>query len=119
MLAQRAPGNTCLSALSFGGHGMIDKPINDSKGCGGAMRTAPTGLLSSASVDIVFRLGAAAAALTHGHPSGYLSAGMVAASVRVPMDGTSLVTRPGNVQRFRRHRPAAASFNPTAATRRR
>ncbi len=95
MCAQRAPGNTCLSALGSGGHGTIEKPVNDSKGCGGAMRTAPIGLMTCAGADDVFRLGAEAAALTHGHPSGYLSAGMVAALVRVLMDGTSLTTRPG------------------------
>ena len=95
MLAQRAPGNTCLSALSSEGNGAIEKPVNDSKGCGGAMRTAPIGLMTCAGTDDVFRLGAEAAALTHGHPSGYLSAGMVAALVRVLMDGTSLITRPG------------------------
>jgi hypothetical protein len=43
------------------------------------MRTAPTGLLSSADPEAVFRFAAEAAALTNGHPSGYLSAGMVAA----------------------------------------
>ena len=43
--AQRAPGITCLSALRAGGHGTIDTPINDSKGCGAAMRAAPLGLL--------------------------------------------------------------------------
>ena len=95
MRVQRAPGNTCLSALSSGGQGTIGKPINDSKGCGGAMRTAPIGLLTSADAEAVFRLAAEAAALTHGHPSGYLSAGMVAAVVRVLMDGTLLTARPG------------------------
>ena len=95
MCVQRAPGNTCLGALGSGGHGTIEKPVNDSKGCGGAMRTAPIGLLTFTQVDDVFRIGSEAAALTHGHPSGYLSAGMVAALVRVLMDGTSLTTRPG------------------------
>jgi ADP-ribosylglycohydrolase len=59
------------------------------------MRTAPVGLLTFTDLDTVFRVGAEAAALTHGHPSGYLSAGMVAALVRVLIDGTSLITRPG------------------------
>ena len=41
-LRQRmAPGNTCLAALHAGGSGTPDKPINDSKGCGGVMRVAP------------------------------------------------------------------------------
>jgi ADP-ribosylglycohydrolase len=38
----------------------------------------------------VFRLAAEAAALTHGHPSGYLSAGMVATIVRLLIDGAHL-----------------------------
>jgi hypothetical protein len=92
MCAHRAPGNTCLGALGSGGQGTIGKPINESKGCGGAMRTAPIGLLTFTDVDTVFRVGAEAAALTHGHPSGYLSAGMVAALVRVLITGTSLIT---------------------------
>ena len=40
-------------------------------------------------------LGPEAAALTHGHPSGYLSAGMVAAIIRVLLDGGSLAAKPG------------------------
>ena len=95
MRVRRAPGNTCLSALSSGGHGKIGTPVNNSKGCGGAMRTAPIGLLPFADVETTFRLAAEAAALTHGHPSGYLSAGMVAAIIRVLLDGGSLAAKPG------------------------
>ena len=42
---RRAPGTTCLSALGAGGQGSADQPINDRKGCGGVMRTAPLGFL--------------------------------------------------------------------------
>jgi ADP-ribosyl-[dinitrogen reductase] hydrolase len=90
MCAPRAPGGTCLSALHAGGRGTIGQPANNSKGCGGAMRTAPIGFLTLAPASEVFRLAAEAAALTHGHPSGYLSAGMAAALVRAAMDGASL-----------------------------
>jgi ADP-ribosyl-[dinitrogen reductase] hydrolase len=86
MHADRAPGNTCLSALRAGGRGMIGKPINDSKGCGGVMRVAPIGLVRQLSPEEAFRLAAEAAALTHGHVSGYLSAGMMAAILRHLMD---------------------------------
>ena len=72
---RRAPGNTCLGALGSGKMGRIEKPINNSKGCGGVMRTAPVGLVFSGAE--AFRVGAACAALTHGHPSGYLSAGFL------------------------------------------
>lgn len=45
LYARRAPGSTCLSALSSGSMGTIEKPINNSKGCGGVIRVAPVGLL--------------------------------------------------------------------------
>ena len=41
---RRAPGNTCLSALKSGRMGTVAQRINNSKGCGGAMRTAPQAL---------------------------------------------------------------------------
>ncbi len=79
----RAPGTTCLSALRAGGQGHPGAPLNDSKGCGGVMRTAPCGLFPHlVDARAAFALGARAAALTHGHPSGYLSAGAMAAIVR-------------------------------------
>lgn len=75
--ARRAPGNTCLSALRAGGHGTPAAPLNDSKGCGGIMRVAPVGLVPPTLCD-AFEVGGASAALTHGHPSGYLSAAFFA-----------------------------------------
>jgi ADP-ribosylglycohydrolase len=42
--ARRAPGNTCLTALTDERHGSIEEPLNDSKGCGAVMRAAPIGL---------------------------------------------------------------------------
>lgn len=87
----RAPGTTCLSALARGGGGSIVAPINDSKGCGGVMRVAPVGLFPGRlDTRAAFRLGAESAALTHGHPSGYLSAGAMAAIVRLLLDGVDL-----------------------------
>lgn len=73
--AQRGPGNTCLAALAQGVQGTIDRPLNDRKGCGGVMRVAPIGLVPC---EDPFAYAAMAAALTHGHPSGYLSAGAFA-----------------------------------------
>jgi len=72
----RAPGNTCLSALRSGKMGTVDEPVNNSKGCGGVMRTAPAGLAFPPGQ--AFEQGAAFAAITHGHPSGYLPAGVLA-----------------------------------------
>ena len=84
---RRAPGNTCLGAMAKGGDGTIDRPINDSKGCGGVMRAAPAGFVAA---DARFGLGCEIAALTHGHPSGYLPAGFLAATVGALLDGDSL-----------------------------
>jgi ADP-ribosylglycohydrolase len=91
---RRAPGNTCLAALrameSWG-----DPARNDSKGCGGVMRVAPVGLFGwrlreHASAEETFRLGVELAGLTHGHPTGVLTAGVLAVLVRALTDGAAL-----------------------------
>lgn len=81
MFSRRAPGNTCLSALSQPQWGSMDDPINNSKGCGGIMRVAPIGIYfadrkfpEEKEVDII---GAESAALTHGHELGYIPAAML------------------------------------------
>lgn len=90
--ALRAPGNTCLSALRAGGRGTPAAPLNHSKGCGGAMRVAPIGLLPGRyGLAEALQLAARAAALTHGHPSGYWSAAVVAGTVRGLLDGAEPV----------------------------
>lgn len=63
-----------LGALRSGTCGTIESSINNSKGCGGVMRFAPVGL---SGVTDVFRTGCELAAITHGHPSGYLAAGFL------------------------------------------
>ena len=91
MHARRAPGNTCMSALDAGGKGSINHPLNNSKGCGGVMRVAPIGLVSKGlKPGQTFQLAAETAACTHGHPSGYLSAGAMAAMVRFLAEGADL-----------------------------
>ncbi|WP_199441653.1 ADP-ribosylglycohydrolase family protein [Umezawaea beigongshangensis] len=85
----RAPGNTCLTALRRPTFGTVTNRLNTSKGCGGVMRAAPAALWST-DVREVFALGAGVAALTHGHPSGYLSAGVLAVLVRRLLDGDDL-----------------------------
>jgi ADP-ribosylglycohydrolase len=82
MYARRAPGNTCLSALARGANGSTDLPINDSKGCGGIMRVAPVGFLPDIDDDTAWDLGCDTAALTHGHPLGWASAGAMVILVR-------------------------------------
>ncbi len=80
LFSRRAPGQSCLSALGSGRMGSIDQPINDSKGCGGVMRVAPMGL-ACGDAERAFRLGCEAAAITHGHPTGFLAAGCLAALI--------------------------------------
>lgn len=81
---RRAPGNSCLSALcALAGTARVptvEDRINDSKGCGGIMRSAPFGLVTR-DRSWAFREARDAAALTHGHPSGYLSAAYFAAVI--------------------------------------
>lgn len=86
MHSRRAPGNTCLSALQSGDYGTIDNPINHSKGCGGVMRVAPIGLFYRGiqTPEKLRQIGweaANAAALTHGHPLGYIPAAAFAMMV--------------------------------------
>ncbi len=86
MHCRRAPGNTCLSALRSGEMGTLDEPINDSKGCGGVMRAAPLGFIrGNRNQQSLFgsplENGAKVAALTHGHPLGWLPAAMLADTV--------------------------------------
>ncbi len=81
----RAPGMTCLSALRAL---KVDKRIrafddliNNSKGCGGVMRVAPLALRynpdSKDALRCLDRDGAMTAAITHGHPLGYIPAAVL------------------------------------------
>lgn len=85
---RRGPGNTCLSALESGKRGTIDNPINNSKGCGGVMRVSPAGLFYTK--DEAFDRAADFAAITHGHPSGYLSAGTLAYIIASIIEGEDI-----------------------------
>ena len=80
LYCRRAPGNTCLSAMRNVRNDVYDSDLfgnvrNLSKGCGGVMRVAPLGLhFSNVPIETLDREGGAIAALTHGHPLGYLPA---------------------------------------------
>ena len=88
--ARRGPGNTCLGALKSGMFGRVEEePINDSKGCGGVMRAAPAGIVGE-SVERAFELGCQTSAITHGHPTGWLAGGALAAIVYALLGGRSL-----------------------------
>lgn len=84
LYSSRAPGNTCLSALSAQKNGKdfvndyVKEPQNQSKGCGGIMRVAPVALnykhMEMGTLDME---GAQIAAITHGHSLGYMPAAIV------------------------------------------
>ena len=74
----RAPGNTCLSALNSGKMGTVKNPLNFSKGCGGVMRVSPVAFLDRYFPFELDKLAVQTAAITHGHPLGYLPAGLLA-----------------------------------------
>lgn len=81
---RRAPGMACMGSLRGKIPGSIEDPINNSKGCGGVMRVAPVGLFFNRfpekedRIAEVNYIAAGAAALTHGHPLGYLTAAVLA-----------------------------------------
>lgn len=82
--ARRAPGVTCMSALGRKRPGSPDSPLNNSKGCGGVMRVAPAALHFNRGtdgpdrIDLVREEAAEIAALTHGHPLGWMPAAALA-----------------------------------------
>lgn len=78
----RARGTTCTRGCERGAVGTPDNPITDSKTCGGVMRVAPVGLWLGVSDEQAFELAARCTAQTHGHPTGYLSAGAFASMIR-------------------------------------
>lgn len=82
LYARRAPGNTCLSALSEAAHlghvnDYITNPRNNSKGCGGVMRIAPLALNYQMALDKLDMEAAQIAAITHGHSLGYMPAAIL------------------------------------------
>ena len=99
LFSRRAPGTTCLSALQTS-RGKVTRATNDSKGCGGVMRVAPVGMYFAHSLSRehqsgrvrpdIFTTGRDLAAITHGHPSGFLTAGALAVIVSLVLSGTAL-----------------------------
>lgn len=93
MLARRAPGQTCMTALVDNVRNAriptLKTPPNDSKGCGAIMRSAPFAFVVKTRGE-AFVLARDAAVLTHGHPSGYLSAAYFASVVFDLARGASL-----------------------------
>jgi ADP-ribosylglycohydrolase len=91
--ARRAPGRSCRAALRDATE-LGQVAPSESKGCGGVIRVAPVGLFAT-SVQESFDLGCEVAALTHGHPTGRLAAGALAAMIAALRQGAQL---PGAVE---------------------
>ena len=81
--SRRAPGNTCITALETATY-FGERALNDSKGCGGIMRITPVAIAAHCWVaehesNWAFDLATDLCALTHGHPTGQLPGGFLAA----------------------------------------
>lgn len=92
MYHRRAPGSTCMGALLSGKNGSVEEPLNHSKGCGGVMRVAPLGLHYGPLENEEARKkldweGAQLAAITHGHPLGYIPAAILTHIVNLGVYG--------------------------------
>lgn len=85
--ARRGPSQTVLTALRGGKRGNPKEPINKSKGVGALARIAPVGLTG---LFDTFSLGCEIAALTHGHATGYVTAGYFATLLDKIVRGASL-----------------------------
>jgi ADP-ribosylglycohydrolase len=89
-----------MSALQGGTAGIEGASIqfgeparNDSKGCGGVMRSAPYGWLADGSNEkAIYELAVEAAGYTHGHPTGQVASGALALIIGSLMQGQGLDT---------------------------
>nr|WP_057930205.1 ADP-ribosylglycohydrolase family protein [Burkholderia ambifaria] len=99
LFSLRAPGRTCIAALRAV-QNFSERSRNDSKGCGGVMRIAPVGLFAANWLEDgapdekllaeTFEIACEIAAITHGHPTGQLAAGVLAVVIARLVQGTSL-----------------------------
>jgi ADP-ribosyl-[dinitrogen reductase] hydrolase len=100
--SRRAPGNTCISSLKGMTRFTDERAKNDSKGAGAIMRVAPVACIAGSgdekAAEDVFRLGMEVSWITHGHPSGYLSAAAFAVIVHALLWEHSMET---GIQRAR------------------
>ncbi|MCM2390822.1 ADP-ribosylglycohydrolase family protein [Streptomyces albipurpureus] len=93
LYARRAPGHACLTGVAQQYTPDPERPLGrpgevnpQSKGCGTVMRSAPFGLVG-AEPQQAFELAAHCAQITHGHPTGYYSAGAFAAIIAHVLEG--------------------------------
>lgn len=90
----RSPGSTCMGAaarLAAGTH-WRESGMNDSKGCGTAMRSAPIGLLFRHDLDAIVQVASASSQITHGHPAATAGAIGSAFMVARAVDGCDVMS---------------------------
>lgn len=105
LYARRIQGKTCLKALAENDCPERKYANNNSKGCGSIMRAAPVGLYYAGDPEKAFLVGCQAGSLTHGNPSGYLSAGMLSASGALLSEGKPLAeTIPAVLRILQKHK---------------
>ena len=115
LYAMRAPGTTCMGSMSKDIPGTIENPTNSSSGCGGVMRVAPAGLVYYKDPEMAFKVGADCAALTHGNPKGYLSAGFLSGMIAHIIGGKNIseavdATLP-ILEQYKSHEPVTRLIN--------
>ncbi len=82
--ASRAPGSTCMGSLGSGDP-VGTAAINDSKGCGTVMRSAPFGFTSAP-----MTLATESSHHTHGHPTAAVSSAYLAQIIFGLLEGSTL-----------------------------
>jgi ADP-ribosylglycohydrolase len=101
----RGPGGTCMSSLKSS-RLTAGFAFNDGKGCGTVMRSAPIGLYAAQQTPgHCFQLSLGFAAVTHGHPSAQLAAGVMAVLVQSLVNGASLLNGLGTAASLLRQYP--------------
>lgn len=104
----RNPGRTMMRTLIAFAKGQQavgspQNPVSASRGSSAVMRAVPAALWSDDPAE-VFRVGMNAAALTHGAPGAYLSAGTLGCMISRLVAGEDLVTATGRArEQLRRH----------------
>ncbi len=88
LFKQRSPGLTCTAAMMNPEIGTPQNPLNNSKGCGAVMRSAPVGMIDLGVAP--FQLSCEIGAITHGHIDGILPAGVLAVLIQEILAGQDL-----------------------------
>ena len=93
LYSQRAPGNTCMTALaSLRGGSFGATASNDSKGCGTVMRSAPFGFMDTEDCGWI---AVECSEITHGHEAASASAGALAVLIKGISRGATRPSRSG------------------------